>query len=432
MMANTAISTAVEVVSMARSGAFVEISELFAPQLRGLVSGAAIESAWTGEIARVGSVQSLGEPSAASPLAGVTSVRVPLVCENGELVIAVSVYESGELAGLQFVADEGADATPQDWSAASYADPTRFDELPVELGDGALAVPGTLSVPHGVGPYPAVVLLSGSGPTDRDSTIGANKPLKDVAWGLATAGIAVLRFDKVTHAHGAEVKMDPDFTLTDEYVPAALAGLELLRGRTDIDPSRIFVLGHSLGGTVAPLVASIDGHVAGLVILAGGAQPLQWAIVRQVAYIAALDPATAAAARPGIETLTRQAKLVDSSHLTASTQASDLPLGAPAPYWISVRDYDAVSVAASLGLPIFLLQGGRDYQATIADDLALWRAGLSDRPAVTSRVYDADNHFFFAGTGPSSPAEYGPGHHVDPEVVTDIIRWVGERSRNDA
>jgi pimeloyl-ACP methyl ester carboxylesterase len=430
MTNEAAISTAIDAISLARDGKFDELADRFAPQLRALVSGAAIEAAWNTEIERVGAVQSLGTSTTAKPATGVTTVTIPIVCEGGELAVAVTVHESGALMGIQFVAPGGQSDPGQDWAAPKYADQSSFEEVDVELGTGPLAVPGTLSIPRGAGPFPVVLMLGGSGPTDRDSTLGDNKPLKDVAWGLASAGIAALRFDKVTAAHGDEVRKNPDFALRDEYIPAATAALAVLRARADIDASQIFVLGHSLGGTVAPMLASIDGNVAGLIILAGGSQPLQWAIVRQVAYIAALDPNTAAAAQPGIDTLTRQAQLVDSAELSAGTPTSELPLGSPATYWLSIRDYNPVSTVASLTLPILLLQGGRDYQATVKDDLALWQAGLEKHPGTTTHIYDADNHFFLPGSGPSSPAEYGPGQHVDPQVVVDIVQWIGTVASN--
>jgi dienelactone hydrolase len=81
-------------------------------------------------------------------------------------------------------------------------------------------------------------------------------------------------------------------------------------------------------------------------------------------------------------------------------------------------------VAAALGQPILILQGGRDYQVTVAEDLTGWQAGLARCPDVTIHVYDADNHLFFTGSGPSAPAEYEPAQHVDPAVVADIAAWV--------
>jgi uncharacterized protein len=120
----------------------------------------------------------------------------------------------------------------------------------------------------------------------------------------------------------------------------------------------------------------------------------------------------------------RQAALVESPDLSPSTPARELPFGLPGSYWLDLRSYDPVSTAAALGKPMLILQGGRDYQVTVQDDLSRWKAGLEHRSEVTIRVYEADNHLFFPGTGPSTPAEYDPAQHVDPAVIADIATWL--------
>jgi hypothetical protein len=115
---------------------------------------------------------------------------------------------------------------------------------------------------------------------------------------------------------------------------------------------------------------------------------------------------------------------VDDPGLSAATPASDLPFGTHAAYWLDLRGYDPAAAAAELGKPVLVIQGGRDYQATVADDLSRWQAALAGRPDVTIRVYPADNHLFFPGSGPSSPVEYEPAQHVDPEVVADMASWL--------
>ena len=274
------------------------------------------------------------------------------------------------------------------------------------------------------------MLLGGSGPTDRDLTIAKSKPLKDLAWGLASRRIAVLRFDKVTHAHPDEVKADRGFTVVDEYLPHVLAALRLLRAHPAVASEHVFLAGHSLGGTIAPRIATADPSVAGLVILAGGTEPLQWAAVRQVRYLASLDPTTAAASQPAIDTMTGQAKQVDSPDLSPDTPDDQLPFAMPAPYWLDLRNYDPVATAAALDKPMLICQGERDYQATVADDLAGWQAGLHARPNVTIRTYPADNHFFFPGTGPSNPAELAAPQHLDLQLVTDINDWLTAAGRS--
>ncbi len=431
-MRNAPEATSLAVLEMAQAGRFAEIRELFAPQLRAMVPAEALQAGWAAELGRRGPVTSVGAPviEPAGPGAGVV-VKIPVTCERGKLTLVVSVSDEGWLTGVQLAPASAAEPV-RPWEPPAYADPEKFDEHDVMVGSGPLAVPGTLSLPRQKGPRPAVVLLLGSGPLDRDETIGRNKPFKDLAWGLASRGAAVLRFDKVTRAHPSQVKKARDATVAGEYLPDAVAAIRLLGRHPAVDAGRVFVAGHSMGGTVAPRVAAAEPSAAGLVILAGGAQPLHWAIVRQARYLASLDPETSAASEPAIDAITRQARLVDSPDLSSSTPASDLPFGTPASYWLDLRGYDPVAVAAALGKPILILQGGRDYQATVAEDLARWRAGLAHRPDVTIRVYDPDNHMFFPGTGTSTPAEYEPAQHVDPAVVADIASWLTTAARNAA
>ncbi|MEV6273943.1 alpha/beta fold hydrolase [Nocardia sp. NPDC051832] len=307
-----------------------------------------------------------------------------------------------------------------EWQPADYADPATFEEWEVTLGAGEYPVPGTVTMPRGAGPRPAVVLLAGGGPFDRDATVGPNKSLKDIAWGLATRGIAVLRFDKVTMVH-PEAFWASSPTMADEYVPYAVSAIELLSGLPGVD--QVFVVGHSMGGKAAPRVAAAAPAVAGLVILSGDTQPMQWSMVRVVRHLTEVDPESAAALPP-VQTVIEQAKRVDSPELSRATPPEDLPFGAPGSYWLDLRSYDPVATAAALDTPMFIAQGGRDYQVTVADDLAGWQAGLADRSDVTIRVYEADDHMLFPGGGPSLPADYARPQHVDPELIADIADWV--------
>jgi dienelactone hydrolase len=389
-----------DVVELLRTGRFAEIHGLLAPQLRPLVTPEALEAAWTAALAEHGALVGTDTPVTEQ---GVT--RVSLEFERGRLTLVVAEGPDG-LAGLRMAPAAAAEPIGP-WEVPSYVDPSTFDEHDVALE----GVEGTLSLPAASGPVPAVVLLSGSGAHDRDETIGRNKPLKDVAWGLASRGIAVLRFDKVTYGMKAA---PPSFTVVDEYAPAALSAVAYLRGRDDVGP--IYLLGHSLGGTIAPRIAATEPAVAGLILLAAGAQPIHWSVVRQLRYIGAAEAT--------IEAITKRAEMVDSPGLSVATPNTELPFGVPAPYWLDLRAYDAPATAAALDVPILILQGTRDYQVTIADDLALWQAELADRPNVTVRVYEADNHMFTPGSGPSTPAEYEPAQHVDPEVIVDIANWL--------
>ncbi len=414
-----------EALALAQAGRFAAIRDLFAPKLQPLVVSEALAQAWAAELQRQGEITTVGTAlSEPAPPAGVT-VKVPVTCTQGGFTIVGTVAADGRLLGLQLAPLDAATPTGP-WQPPAYADPGSFEEHEITLETGPRSVPGTLTAPREQGQPPgaAVVLLAGSGSLDRDETIGRNKPLKDIAWGLASRGITVLRFDKVTYTHANDLKDAENFTLADEYLPQAIAAIHLLQQHQAVDPGRIFLLGHSLGGTVAPRIAAAEPSVAGLMLLAGGAQPLHWTIVRQIRYLASLNPAAAAAAQPAIDALTKKAQRVDSPDLSPSTPARELPLGAPASYWLDLRDYNPAQLAATLNKPMLILQGGRDYQATVDDDLARWQQALAGRDKVTVHVYQALNHLFTPGEGPSSPAEYEPAQHVDPTVITDIVDWL--------
>ncbi len=415
MMDTDPAAIALTVVDLAAAGRFTEVEARFAPRLRAAASAGTLRVGWETEIAKSGPVRVVGAPVREPAKAGLVRVSVPVTCERGGLTVAMSVDDAGLLHGLRL-----APPTGTSWTPPAYAAPDRFTEREVTVGTGPLAVPGTLTVPRGRGRRPGVVLLA-SGPADRDLTTGPNKPFKDLAWGLTSQGVAVARFDKVTHAH-PETASAPGFTMADEYVPHAVAAVRLLREHRAVDPARVFVLGLSGGGKAVPRVAAAEPSIAGLISLAGDTLPLPRAAVRVARYLAELDPgpATTAAA----ESVARQAALVESPGLTPSTPAADLLFGWPAAYWLDLRAYDPVATAAALDQPMLILQGGRDYQVTVAGDLARWREGLARRPGVTIRVHEAADHLFFRGEGPSTPAAYEVPQHVDPAVVTDIAEWI--------
>jgi uncharacterized protein len=270
-------------------------------------------------------------------------------------------------------------------------------------------LPGTLTVPKGDGPFPAVVLVHGSGPQDRDETIGPNKPFKDIAWGLASRGVAVLRYEKRNKIHTDPAKWNRNYTVKEEVMDDALAAVEVLRQSQRIDRKRIFVIGHSLGGILIPRIGKADPKIAGLIMLAGcGTQPPEDVLLRQLTYAASLN-----------------GPITDDTKKEIDKGVQALMKCAPASYNRDLADYipAAAEMAKSLKQPMLILQGARDYQA-IEADFNTWKDTLSSRTDVTFKLYPDLNHVFMTGVGMATPAEYTRPGSVAEVVISDIGDWI--------
>ncbi len=344
-------------------------------------------------------------------------VFVPCAFEKMRLYTRVVFTPDGKVTGLQFSPNGPAG----EYKAPAYVKRDAFKDVDVTVGEGEWALPGTLSLPAGAGPFPAVVLVHGSGPQDRDERIGPNRPFRDLAGGLASRGIAVLRYEKRTKQHGA--RMTKDVTVKEETVDDALAAAALLRTTKGVDAKKVFVLGHSLGAMAAPRLGELDPALAGLIVMACPARPLEDVVVDQVAYILSLAKEPGAEQKAGVEKIKEQAARLKDPNLPKDTPAKDLPLGAPLAYWRSVAALRPVETAAKVAQPVFVLQGGRDYQVTM-EDFGLWEKAVGGRKNVTLKSYPKLNHLFAEGEGKAKPEEYSKEGHVAAEVVEDLARWV--------
>jgi dienelactone hydrolase len=277
-------------------------------------------------------------------------------------------------------------------------------------------LPGNLTIPKGDGPFPAIVLVQGSGPNDQDETIGPNKPFRDIAWGLASKGIVVLRYEKRTYEYPQTVLDIINFTVEDEVIDDVIAAIGLLNESPVVNHSQIFVLGHSLGGYLAPRIASQDHLVAGLIIMAGPTRPIEDLILEQTQYLANLS---------GINDSTQIASLQENitKIKTLNFTDNEMILNAPASYWQDLATYDPVATAKILHIPIIILQGLRDYQVTI-EDFARWNETFYNNKSVMLKAYTSLNHLFITGTGVPTNTEYLIPGHVAEEVIDDIAIWI--------
>lgn len=351
---------------------------------------------------------------------GYSSVTVVCQFKKSSAGLKVVFNGTGQISGLWMAPAEAA----SDYKAPDYAKKSAFTEKQVTVGSGKWSLPGTLTLPKGKGPFPAVILVHGSGPNDRDESVGANKPFRDLAWGLASRGVAVLRYEKRTKQCRAEmVKLGSNVTVKEETIDDAVAAAALLRKTKEINPKKIFVLGHSLGGMLIPRIANADPKVCGLIVMAGATRPIEDAVVEQMQYLASLDGEISKDDQARIDQCKLQAARIKDPDLSPATPAAELPFGVPAQYWLDLRNYKPAEAAKGLKSPMLILQGERDYQVTMKD-FEGWKSELSSRKNVSFKLYPKLNHLFVAGEGKSVPAEYEKPGHVSKTVIVDIADWI--------
>jgi len=410
------ISAARAFVELLRNENFKAAVGQFDDTMKAAMPETKLKETWTAVLNQVGSFKSAGRARAQKRGEYVT-VIVTCEFEKTSLEIRVAFDQSSRVAGLFF-----AQVPLTEYLAPSYVKPEAFREKEITIGKGEWALPGTLTVPSGAGPFPAVILVHGSGPNDRDETIGPNKPFKDLAWGLATRGITVLRYEKRTKQHSAKLASVRAFTVKEEVLDDVLAAIAVLRTSGEIDAKRIFVLGHSLGGMLVPQIGRLDPNIAGLISLAGATRPLEDAIPEQYAYLFSLDGSLSAEEQKQLDQAKEQAAKVRSLKPEDANSAVSI-FGAPASYWLDLRGYDPAKFAKTLKQPLLVLQGERDYQVTMAD-FERWKEALASKNNVSLKVYPELNHLFISGTGRSTPSEYAQAGHVDQRVVEDVATWI--------
>jgi dienelactone hydrolase len=353
-----------------------------------------------------GAMEKLADPTATR--SGPNSIVVfPAKFANQNINFRIIINSAGLVAGF-FQLPGGVN-----WQRPEYSQPATFKEREVTVGQGEWKLSGTLTVPVGAGPFPAVVLVHGSGPNDRDETVGGAKVFKDLAEGLASRGIVVLRYEKRTMQYRARIASIAKFTVQEETVEDAVQALAVVRSQAEVNGQRVFVIGHSLGAYVAPRIAEQDGKLAGIVLMAGNVRPIEDLLVEQVTYMGIKG-----------DQLDRAKDLqVKVKKLEPGDEDSPALGGIPVSYWVDLKDYDPAAAAKKLAIPLLILQGERDYQVTMTD-FALWKAAVGGAKGVVMKSYPALNHLFVAGEGKSLPAEYSKPGHVAPAVIDDIARFV--------
>ena len=387
----------------------------FDKNLKDELSQSALQAAWTDVVTRYGTFDYYTTDISLTAKDGYQIADVPCVFKRGSVTLRLTWNSSGEICGF-FITDN-----------TSVSNSLQLaNDSEVTFGSEAYPITGSLTMPEGEGPFPAVILIHGSGATDRNEQIGPNLPFMDLAQQLSAQGIAVLRYDKRTYLYPTEMAALDGLTVQDETIDDVVAALAFLKTKNTIQSDQIYIAGHSLGGYLMPRIAEQTPDAAGYIMLAASARPMEELILEQTSYILGLEKDLDAASKEKILQQTQE-RVAAIQSLTAD---SDVPaeqlMNVPASYWLDLQNYNPLTEVQNINKPLLFLQGARDYQVTTTD-FNLWKEAVESAPDMnaTMQLYDNLNHLFMTGTGKSTPAEYqqkGTFSTDASDTIADFIK----------
>lgn len=398
--------------------------EMLAPEQWGAESLCAysLEGFWrtlTASEARLTLVHVSDRPKFA-PMYNRLEVPLRLTLESAEgqreVYVQVNLLSDARITGYEVDHAMTEVGEVQVYPPPPYAELDAFEESDVSVGQAPWELGGVLTIPHGSGPFPAAVLLGGG---DRDGTGATTKLTRDLAWGMASKGVATVRIDRRTSAHALAAARQPVFTIDEELVDDALAAIELLRRTPRIDPARIYIFGGSHGGFAAPRVAQRDPNVAGLIIANSPSGKLSDFIWRHVRHKARLDGEVTENEERYIRATDAQA-----AALNAWLSGREVPLDISVHrgFYGHLGMYSPAAVASDLPIRLFILAVEWD-RIVPPEDAETWIEQLRPRRHVAFRLYRGHNHALRDVSNLTEPDPM-PGGHMSRQVVADIAAWI--------
>lgn len=283
------------------------------------------------------------------------------------------------------------------------------DEFPLE---------GELVVSEGKDSMPLVIMVHGSGPSDRDETAMNIKPFYDIAEGLQELGIATYRYDKRTLLYGSEVDIDT-FTIYDETIDDAVAAFNQFNEDPRFE-GNVYILGHSLGGHVLPRIAELTKDAKGYIFMAANYSSLTSLISYQVEYLSEVDGEYTADEKAQVKAIRDLIEEIEE----LNGDEEGVFLGAGSAYWKDLNDYDPGEVIGQIDKPMLFLQGDGDYQVK-PEELDFWLEKV-DVKLTTHYTFEGLSHLFTPAGDPPSAVDYEGTYTFDSQVLKMISEWIQE------
>ncbi|TGE34517.1 alpha/beta fold hydrolase [Desulfosporosinus sp. Sb-LF] len=396
------------------NGDFDSIVANFNEELASQINASVLRQSWDSAIKALPTCQGILSEDY-KKAQGMDFVSVVLDYSSSGLRISFGFDHDGKISrlGVSYVPHP---STPTE---AKHSD--KFSETPIKIGDPQYPLDGKLTMSKAIGDVPVVILVHGSGSHDMNETIGSagNAVFADLAYGLAERGIASIRYNKRYYQYPETVTQT--ITVWEEVINDVNAAIALARTTNGINKNKLFIIGHSLGGVLAPEIARENPDIAGFIALAGSARKLEDIILDQnKAVIKAMNTTDAEkqAILDRVTDLVNQVKALtpESPHCAIFNINSE--------YWLSLNETNAYNIVAALPLPMLFLHGDADFQVTIKADFALWQKLLQGRKDAQFKLYPRLNHLFMKSNGKADVTEYNTKANVEEQVIADIAEWI--------
>lgn len=339
-------------------------------------------------------------------------VKVILEFEDNGIVITFTYNKSEEIDGIWI----NFSALTNDLVQNEY-----FEESAITVPAENIDLKGVLTLPKADSFSTVALLVQGSGSSDYNESVNQNKPFRDIAHALGQKNIATLRYNKRYYQNPGLASAN--YTIEDEVLNDVNKAIALIRSDTRLTGKKLVIIGHSLGGMLAPKIASDNKDVAAIVSLAGSPRKLE-----DISYdqnkqaIAQLKDKT----DKEKETLLKNVKTeIDKIKALKGDETTGTILQVPVSYWNSLNKIDTPKIAKELDIPILIMQGSADFQITNTDYKA-WKTALKDKKNATYKWYNDLNHLFMKTNGKTDVSEYEKKSTVDTNVTKDLSEWINK------
>ena len=412
------------IVEQLAQGEYQQVFDQSSPDLQTALGGTAdgLAAVWTQLEHLYGSFQNITNTTAQEQDGDIIA---QIICSfaYADVTFIVALATDGLMIGLSV-------SNVRQKAIESTADQTLFVSEPVTLRPGEEdETQGLLTLPNGDGPFPTVIMMQGSGASDMNETLFGTAVFRDLAEGLAQAGVASIRYDKYTYAHSDLILANPELqaklTVREEYILDAKDALALLQADGRIGD--IYLMGHSQGGMLVPRIMQTLGaeNIAGGIILNG--TPLAfWEVqlYQLLAYYADAPENERAEAEAYAAAETEKAGQLMS--MTDEELLNTTLFETSAYYAQDEMSVDAAQTAIALGKPLLIVQGGKDWQVPPAKGIEAWQTALDGQLAADYLLYPNMNHMLFnmEGEPVGDTSDYQAGSVASQALIADIAAWI--------